>query len=78
MKLYHVDFNESLLKPQLKLFENEISTISKVTFPDTVRCLKYLHTGMRMKQRLSEVFRLAKLILVFPTKKRQVIDLSVP
>ena len=71
MKLYHVDFNESLLKLQLEL-------ISKVTFPDTVKYLKYLHTGMRMMQRFSEVFRLAKLILVYQTKTRQVIDLSVP
>ena len=62
MEIYHEDFDLPLLKSQLELFGNDMPAVTDLNFSDVVRYLKSLHSGM--KQLLSQVFRLAKLILV--------------
>lgn len=64
MEIYHEDFDLPLLKSQLELFGNDMPAVTDLNFSDVVRYLKSLHSGM--KQLLSQVFRLAKLILVCP------------
>ena len=55
MEFYKSDFDVSLLKTQLKVFEEDIPEITDVNFTDVVKYLKSLHPGT--KQLLSEVFR---------------------
>jgi len=64
VKFYESDFDTSLLRSQLKLFEEDIPEITGVSFTDVVKYLRSLHDGKRAL--LSEVFRLSKLILVCP------------
>ena len=64
MKFYQSDFDVSLLKTQLNVFEEDIPEITDLNFTDVVKYLNSLHPGT--KQLLSEVFSLAKLIMVCP------------
>ena len=64
MKFYQSDFDVSLLKTQLKLFEEDIPKITDLNFTDVVKYLRSLHPGT--KQLLSEVFFIVKLIMVCP------------
>jgi hypothetical protein len=62
--MFYGDFDKTLLKTQLELFGKSIPGITEINFTDVLKYLKSLHVGM--KRMLSEVFRLAKLILVCP------------
>jgi len=64
VKFYESDFDTSLLRSQLQVFEEDIPEITGVSFTDVVKYLRSLHDGKRAL--LSEVFRLSKLILVCP------------
>ena len=64
MKFYQSGFDASLLKTELKVFEEDISEITDLNFTDVVKYLKRLHLGI--KQLLLQVFCLAKLIMVCP------------
>ena len=68
MKFYQSKFDVSLLKTQLKVFEEDIPEITDVNFTDAVNYSKSLHPGT--KQLLFEVFCLAKVIMVCPTTRR--------
>ena len=54
----------------MKVFEEDIPEITDVNFTDVVKYLKSLHPGT--KQLFSEVFRLAKLIMVCPATNAKV------
>ena len=62
MKFYQSGFDASLLKTELKVFEEDIPEITDVNFTDVVKYLKRLHLGI--KQLLLQVFCLARLIMV--------------
>ena len=64
MKFYQSDFDVSLLKTQLRVFEEDIPAITDLNFTDVVKYLKSLYPGT--KQFLSGVFCLVKLIMVCP------------
>ena len=64
MKFYQSGFDASLLKTELKVFEEDISEITDLNFTDVFKYLKRLHLGI--KQLLLQVFCLAKLIMVCP------------
>ena len=64
LSFYESDFDGALLKTQLETFSADFPKITDVNFSDVHKYLQGLHVGMRSL--LSQVFHLAKLILVCP------------
>ena len=63
VKFYHDDCDKNLLEVQLKTLPSLIST-DNVSFKDILACTRKLSPGVR--QLISEVIKLQKLILVMP------------
>ena len=68
MKFYQSGFDVSLLKTELKVFEEDIRETTDLNFTDIVKYRKRLHLGI--KQLLLQVFCLVKLVMVCPEIKR--------
>ena len=68
MKFYQSGFEVSLLKTELKVFEEDIRETTDLNFTDIVKYRKPLYLGI--EQLLLQVFCLAKLVMVCPEIKR--------
>ena len=64
IEFYEGDFDASLLRSQLSIFAEDIPDIKDINFSDVLNYLRGLGPGM--KRLISEVIRVAKLIVVCP------------
>ena len=64
VEFYESDFDASLLRSQLSIFSEDIPDIKDINFSDVLNYLRGLSPGM--KSLISEVIRVAKLIVVCP------------